>query len=97
MSATELLDRLRLAGVDLWADGERLRYSAPEDALNEDLLLALRQQKPEILRLLGRPADVSSPAHRPAAFRSASRRKVSGSSRNSIQGIPAPTSNSQYG
>jgi len=52
MSAAELLERLRDAGVDLWADGERLRYDAPAESLTEELLERLRAHKPEILALV---------------------------------------------
>ncbi len=52
MTATELLQHLRYAGVELWADGERLRYDAPDHALSEELLARLRVHKPEILELV---------------------------------------------
>jgi amino acid adenylation domain-containing protein len=52
MTASELLQTLRSAGVDLWADGERLRYDAPEEALSDELLARIRAHKPEILALV---------------------------------------------
>ena len=33
MTAGELLAYLRKRGVELWADGDRLRYNAPKGAL----------------------------------------------------------------
>jgi len=55
MTATELLDRLHRAGVELWADGSRLRYDAPADALDEATLERLRQHKLELLDLVRGP------------------------------------------
>jgi pyochelin synthetase len=46
MTAGELLANLRKRGVELWADGDRLRYNAPKGVLTPflrtDELLILR-------------------------------------------------------
>ncbi len=52
MTAGELLRRLQHAGVELWAEGERLRYDAPAEALTDELLARLRAHKPELLELV---------------------------------------------
>ena len=48
----EFLDQLRFRGVEIWLEGERLRYSAPKGVLNDDVLNELRQQKEAIIDLL---------------------------------------------
>jgi amino acid adenylation domain-containing protein len=48
----ELLSRLRSLDVEIWADGECLRYSAPEEFLTPALLEQLREYKAEILAFL---------------------------------------------
>ena len=55
MTAAELLAELRRRGVKLTVNGDRLRYEAPRGALTPELLEAMRQHKPELLRLLSRP------------------------------------------
>ncbi|WDZ82892.1 condensation domain-containing protein [Micromonospora cathayae] len=53
----ELLRVLRDRDVRLTADGTRLSYDAPADALDADLLAALRRLKPHLLDRLRAPAD----------------------------------------
>jgi amino acid adenylation domain-containing protein len=48
----ELVADLASMGVRLWADGDRLRYSAVEGALTPEILSTLRARKPEILECL---------------------------------------------
>ncbi|MDJ0928353.1 MAG: amino acid adenylation domain-containing protein, partial [Gammaproteobacteria bacterium] len=43
---------LRSAGVEIWADGDRLRYRAPRGALDRDRRDQLLALKPELLSLL---------------------------------------------
>ncbi|MGQ4807005.1 Linear gramicidin synthase subunit B [Candidatus Entotheonellaceae bacterium PAL068K] len=52
MNWVESLKDLWLAGVELWADGERLRYRAPKDVLTPSVLTHLKQHKADILQLL---------------------------------------------
>ena len=52
MKAATLLATLRDRDVQVWADGERLRCSAPLGALSPELREELRQRKHEILEFL---------------------------------------------
>lgn len=63
MSAAELLLDLDRLGIQLEADGERLRYF-PRSALTPDLLARLKAHKADLLAML-RPAPDAAPA-RPA-------------------------------
>lgn len=55
MTAITILDRLRSLGVQVYAEGETLRYRAPVGVLTEDLRQAIRENKAALLELL-RPA-----------------------------------------
>ncbi|MBM3946420.1 MAG: hypothetical protein FJ315_03330 [SAR202 cluster bacterium] len=59
--ATELLVLLRSKGIEVQADGNRLRFR-PADALTPDELELLRAHKAEIIRLLTTPLPID-PAH----------------------------------
>ncbi|MFE6774979.1 amino acid adenylation domain-containing protein [Streptomyces sp. NPDC057702] len=61
MSALELLARARGLGIRLWIDGERLRYSAPRDVLDPDLLTELAAHKADLVDLLNRVRAAHSP------------------------------------
>ncbi len=52
MRPRELLARLRAAGIELWADGEHLRYRAPTGALTAELREELTSQKAALLAWL---------------------------------------------
>jgi amino acid adenylation domain-containing protein len=52
MTATELLSELEARGIELWAEGDRLRFRAPEGALTSDLRERLAQHRTEVLALL---------------------------------------------
>ncbi|HEX6292330.1 MAG TPA: condensation domain-containing protein [Herpetosiphonaceae bacterium] len=52
MTVATFLDDLRHKGVQLWADGDRLRYRAPQGVLTAELLTALAEHKAAILTLL---------------------------------------------
>ncbi|MFL6197470.1 MAG: condensation domain-containing protein, partial [Thermoanaerobaculia bacterium] len=56
MSAAQLLDDLSRLGVQIWAEGDLLRYRSPRGALTPDLLDRLRESKTALLGLLRRPA-----------------------------------------
>jgi len=55
MTTAELLAYLRRQGVELRADGDRLRYRAPKGVLTPALRAELTECKPEILALLRQP------------------------------------------
>ena len=49
-----LLAHLRQQGIELWAEGGSLKYSAPPGGLSPELLGVLSARKPELLAWLGR-------------------------------------------
>lgn len=57
MSMNDLLARLQALDIDLWSDDGRLRYSAPPDALTDELLRDMAAYKEEILQWLARAAN----------------------------------------
>ena len=57
MSTSELLSRLREAGIRLSVKDGQLNVSAPKGALNEELRRSLRDRKAELIELL---ADADS-------------------------------------
>ncbi len=54
MTTLEFLAHLRRLEINLWADGDRLRYSAPQGALTPALRAELSARKTEILEFLRR-------------------------------------------
>src|SRR5262245_1060807 len=52
MTTVELLTTLRSNGIELWLEGETLRYSAPSGALTPTLRAELVQHKADLLTLL---------------------------------------------
>ncbi len=56
MNPAKLLDDLGRLGVQVWAEGDLLRYRSPRGALTPDLLERLRESKADLLGLLRRPA-----------------------------------------
>ena len=54
MNAQELLDQARIAGVELWRDGAKLRYRGPPNVV-ADLLPTLKHHKRELLAALSAP------------------------------------------
>jgi amino acid adenylation domain-containing protein len=46
------MNELRSADIRIWADGEQLRFDAPEGAFTEELRDRVRAAKPELLRFL---------------------------------------------
>ena len=48
----QFVDQLKIAGVELWVEGDRLRYSAPKGIVTDDVLTELKQRKTEIIDLL---------------------------------------------
>ncbi|OUL34272.1 hypothetical protein BV372_14215 [Nostoc sp. T09] len=56
----ELLSELRQRDVQLWLEGERLRYRAAKDSLTPELLAELKTQKAEIIDFLRQITTVAS-------------------------------------
>ena len=52
MTLVELLSTLRARDINVWADGERLRYSAPSGALTPDIREELVKHKADLLTFL---------------------------------------------
>jgi hypothetical protein len=59
---TDLLTDLRQAGVQVWLDGDRLRYKAPKGALTPALMGELRDRKVDIIAFLKTVAADTDPA-----------------------------------
>ena len=58
MSAVELIDHVRRIGVQLWVDGEKLRFRAPQGALDADLKAQLTAAKADVIAELTRETKV---------------------------------------
>ena len=52
MTAEELITRLSCRGVSLWSEAGRLRYRAPEGALDDELRAELKRCKNELLNVV---------------------------------------------
>ncbi len=57
MTFVELLQQLRAAGVQVVADGDRIRVVAPKDVLTTELRAAIAAHKPDLLRYLAAEND----------------------------------------
>jgi thioesterase domain-containing protein/acyl carrier protein len=58
----DLLTELRQAGIQVWMDGNRLRYKAPKGSLTPDLMGELRDRKADIVAFLKTVAADIDPA-----------------------------------
>ena len=56
MSAGALLAELKRLGVEIEADGDRLRYAGPEGAISPELIGRLKAHKAELIALCGKTA-----------------------------------------
>nr|VFK17277.1 MAG: non-ribosomal peptide synthase domain TIGR01720/amino acid adenylation domain-containing protein [Candidatus Kentron sp. LFY] len=52
MDLIKFVEELSAQGIELWADGERLRYRSPRNVLPQALLGKIKEHKTEILQLL---------------------------------------------
>lgn len=52
MNASELYDELKRRRVELWCQGKMLRFRAPDDALDADMMTQLRKFKKELIAIL---------------------------------------------
>ncbi|MEH1954356.1 amino acid adenylation domain-containing protein [Nostoc sp.] len=59
MNLIELLKNLSTKNVELWVDGDKLRYRSPEKSLSPELLEEIKQSEPEIIRILSQSTDRS--------------------------------------
>src|SRR6266511_286237 len=59
MTTSEFLSYLRNKGIRLWAEGNKLRYSAPKGTLTADIRAELAERKVEVLSFLGETITVS--------------------------------------
>ncbi len=59
-----LIARLRDAGIQLWTEGERLRFRARAGAMTPELRTLLKQRKAEILAFVGARASTYAPIPR---------------------------------
>lgn len=66
IEAARLLDRLRAAGITLWAEAGRLRYRAPQGTLTEEWRAEVALRRSSILRLLEAGAEPGGAAVRRA-------------------------------
>ncbi len=55
MTTTELLNQLTQQGVQLWAEGDKLKFRAPQGALTTEQQILLKKHKADLLRVLGNP------------------------------------------
>ncbi len=55
MTLNELMPRLARHNIDLWLEGDRLRYRAPDGALTADLRNSIVAHRPEIIASLRAP------------------------------------------
>src|SRR5262245_15133713 len=62
MTAVEVLQTLQARDIQLMADGDLLRYDAPEDAITDEVLTLLRQHKQALLTLLAQSAPAPNAA-----------------------------------
>jgi amino acid adenylation domain-containing protein/non-ribosomal peptide synthase protein (TIGR01720 family) len=57
MNLTELLENLSAKNVELWVDGDKLRYRSPENSLTPELLREIKQSEPEIIQILSQSTN----------------------------------------
>jgi hypothetical protein len=55
MSTGALLAELKRLGVEIEADGDRLRYAGPEGAISPELIGRLKAHKAELIAVCGKP------------------------------------------
>jgi hypothetical protein len=52
MSAEVMLEELRARGIELFSDGNRLKYRCPSGAMTDNLRQAIREHKAKLITLL---------------------------------------------
>ncbi|KAB8332381.1 amino acid adenylation domain-containing protein [Scytonema tolypothrichoides VB-61278] len=59
MNLVEFLQNLSAIGIELWVNGDKLCYEAPEDVLSPELLAQIKQYKQEIIYLLQKRTNIA--------------------------------------
>ncbi|GIJ38415.1 non-ribosomal peptide synthetase [Micromonospora andamanensis] len=57
MSASDLLDEFASAGIQVWREGQQLRFRAPRGSMTDELLARLRGSKAELLASMSDTTD----------------------------------------
>ncbi|MEM7344271.1 MAG: amino acid adenylation domain-containing protein [Chloroflexota bacterium] len=57
-TANELLNQLTQQGIQLWAEGDKLKFKAPKGALTDEYRTLLKAHKVELLKILATPDQV---------------------------------------
>ncbi|TAE56641.1 MAG: non-ribosomal peptide synthetase, partial [Nostocales cyanobacterium] len=60
MNLQKLLQTLAAQNIELWVDGDKLRYRASETALSPELLAEIKQYKAEIISFLSQPRNIKN-------------------------------------
>ncbi|NET72212.1 MAG: hypothetical protein F6K62_15120, partial [Sphaerospermopsis sp. SIO1G2] len=60
MNLQELLQTLSAQNIELWVDGDKLRYRASENSLTPELLAEIKQHKSEIIRVLSQKPNTEN-------------------------------------
>ena len=67
--SADLLAELKRLGIVLWAEGDRLRFKAPDGALTPALKARLQEEKPRLLRMLAAPDSRATTSELPPIVR----------------------------
>ncbi|GAA6618281.1 amino acid adenylation domain-containing protein [Scytonema sp. NUACC26] len=59
MNLVEFIQSLSATGIELWVNGDKLCYEAPEDVLTPELLTQIKQHKEEIIYSLQKRTDTA--------------------------------------
>ncbi len=59
MNLVDFLQELAAKDAQLWVDGDKLRYRAPQDVFTPAILTEIKQYKPEIIQLLRHRAEIA--------------------------------------
>jgi amino acid adenylation domain-containing protein len=61
MNTVQFLNQLQELGIQLWLDGDKLRFRAPNEGFTDQIKAELTQRKPEIVALLRQRQAVGEP------------------------------------
>ena len=57
----DFLENLRIQGIELWVEGDKLRYRGSKEVLTPQVFSQIKQYKSEILNILGQSQDSTQP------------------------------------